>query len=626
MNETFLDTDEDLIKVLKANKYDSSLVKAGMKTAFMHPTLVQTKLFELSETKNEIILKSQTATGKSFGAITALVNKLVKSIKDSAEGERNHIVILCPNKAVAQKNVKTLDSVLLFAKGEYGLQTINLTEFHFDLLTNEEYLDQKRKLILVGTPTQYKKFLMAIPNYAAFLASNRGTFVDELNYMLAFGYKSDLEDVFLHLRKNVSEPFVIVSISQEGDERLPELRKALLQRPVTIKFDEKDLEEIKEEKEAVQKSGLANEYFYIGDEMAKFMALYFIMKLKFIAGKTLILCSDVNQAYKAYAFLERSEINVAKVYNPEWPLNIRNYLLSVYNSGIVNILVAPLEILQDSEKARGKYKSNHQLRNITNIVLFDFDACHEHYSDLARYLGFTGAVPCIISLLDNSDLDKDKLFNLVESERETHGKAIITQLPVKQGEIENFRYRVSDVVRSITRKQIAKMKQIDFKKQLIKSKKLKGYFDEHKQERDMIVKDIEKSAQMVSKYAVKLNSTVPLYLLPEEMRKKIEEKEAQEGPKTVRVAKQELNEEFSKSLEKRLKNNNLTMDDVKKKIKVDTNKYINVREDLEDPTITDESRLTILSSRKLWKLKHKKKLKSRNRRLEKKGIFDPSTL
>ena len=172
------------------------------------------------------------------------------------------------------------------------------------------------------------------------------------------------------------------------------------------------------------------------------------------------------------------------------------------------------------------------------------------------------------------------------------------------------------------------MKQIDLKKQLIKSKKLKGYFEEHKQERDLIVRDIEKSAQMVSKFSVKLNNTVPLYLLPEEMRKKLEEKEAQVGSQsaTTRVLKQELNEDFGKSLEKRMLNNNLTMDDVKKKIKMDDNKYIRVREDMEDPTMTDESRLAILSSRKLWKLKHKKKLKHRNRRLEKKGIFDPTTL
>jgi hypothetical protein len=41
----------------------------------------------------------------------------------------------------------------------------------------------------------------------------------------------------------------------------------------------------------------------------------------------------------------------------------------------------------------------------------------------------------------------------------------------------------------------------------------------------------------------------------------------------------------------------------------------------EDPEVTNPDKLMPLSNRKMWKMKHKKSLHSKNKRLEKKGIF-----
>lgn len=49
-------------------------------------------------------------------------------------------------------------------------------------------------------------------------------------------------------------------------------------------------------------------------------------------------------------------------------------------------------------------------------------------------------------------------------------------------------------------------------------------------------------------------------------------------------------------------------------------KHVDLEE--EDPEITDVSRLKLISARKRWKLQHGFKLKKRNLRKEKKGIFD----
>ena len=74
--------------------------------------------------------------------------------------------------------------------------------------------------------------------------------------------------------------------------------------------------------------------------------------------------------------------------------------------------------------------------------------------------------------------------------------------------------------------------------------------------------------------------------------------------------------------------NNLTLNDVKKKRILDTTKtgdkyvYIDNEKEAIGGEEVDPSKLKVISSKKLWKLKHGFKLKKRNRRLERKGIYN----
>lgn len=49
-------------------------------------------------------------------------------------------------------------------------------------------------------------------------------------------------------------------------------------------------------------------------------------------------------------------------------------------------------------------------------------------------------------------------------------------------------------------------------------------------------------------------------------------------------------------------------------------RHVNLDE--ENPETTDVSRLKLISARKRWKLLHGFKLKKRNKKLEKKGVFE----
>jgi ATP-dependent RNA helicase DDX56/DBP9 len=74
------------------------------------------------------------------------------------------------------------------------------------------------------------------------------------------------------------------------------------------------------------------------------MVLYAILKLKFLAGRGLILCNNVENVYKVTCFLQRIGITQLQLYNHTNPKNIKYYTMSTFNSGAANLLVSTAHI------------------------------------------------------------------------------------------------------------------------------------------------------------------------------------------------------------------------------------------------------------------------------------------
>lgn len=160
---------------------------------------------------------------------------------------------------------------------------------------------------------------------------------------------------------------------------------------------------------------------------------------------------------------------------------------------------------------------------------------------------------------------------------------------------------------------------LDFKRQMLKSKNLQEFFQGHTEERSLLTKEIQRLAADLNKFAIRLYEDIPDYLLPESLKQGNHTLSTLTGKKR-KIGMRPWNEGFEESMKKRMESNNLTMEDVKKKIK-STEGNIIIDEEKEDPIATDPNYLRPLSNRKLWKIKHKFKLQHKNKRLEKKGIF-----
>lgn len=81
-------------------------------------------------------------------------------------------------------------------------------------------------------------------------------------------------------------------------------------------------------------------YYTTGDETTQYIILYVLFKLKFLQGKTLVLCNNLDTVYKLDLFLNRIGETDIQLYNHENPKNLRYYLVSLFNTGVVRTLIS----------------------------------------------------------------------------------------------------------------------------------------------------------------------------------------------------------------------------------------------------------------------------------------------
>lgn len=51
-----------------------------------------------------------------------------------------------------------------------------------------------------------------------------------------------------------------------------------------------------------------------------------MFKLKFISGKTIIICKTLEEVFKVHLFLKNTKIPYSHIFNPKDPKNLRQYL------------------------------------------------------------------------------------------------------------------------------------------------------------------------------------------------------------------------------------------------------------------------------------------------------------
>lgn len=301
------------------------------------------------------------------------------------------------------------------------------------------------------------------------------------------------------------------------------LKDLILHNPVLLTIKEKE-----------RKNLLTQYYTEIKDE-DKFLLIYVIIKLKLMTGKAILFVNNIDKCYKLKLFLERLSIK-SVVLNNELPQNSRFHIIQEFNKGIFNLLIATDagedeqedEDVQDEneteeqenkskKKSKDNPKSKHydseygisrgiDFKDVKNIVNFDFPSTLKSY---VHRVGRTArAYNTGVSLSFVTQNDKE-LFEKVVEHQAKEG-AEIKPYVYKKTILENFRYRIEDVLRSVTRVAIREARYAEIKEEIMNSEKLKTFFEENPKELETLRHDkILQSSRVLTHL-----KTIPDYLLP----------------------------------------------------------------------------------------------------------------
>ncbi|KAL4469814.1 hypothetical protein ABPG72_022134 [Tetrahymena utriculariae] len=598
---------------------DENLVKGLVKNKIVHPTFCQEQLFNLNKERDHIVIRSGMVSGKTTGLLIVLLNDFINKMNQFKFVEGNETedesvglfsVLITTSKDLAQKNHSVAENICAFIKKPYNMQVMNLSTFSEDNFT----IIPKTHYLIIATPSTFLKF-------AKHTKFDKKKFVnfafDDIDYMLSFGYKGELTNFqFFYESEIKQENFKCYwSATEELNDDLKELKKTFLHKSVLINvdddYDEMDDQERKSKQALQHDHDQVTHYYTTGDETTQYIILYVLFKLRFLQGKSLILCSDLETVYKVNLFLERIGQTEMQLYNHENPKNLRYYIVTLFNTGMIKTLVSTKQLFQDFKNKDfydKKIKTN-RLKGIRNIINLDLLDIGEEYNSF--YKLFNGQQGNIFNLVLNEEKQIENLMNRIEHEKENFNKVNFKEFPLRRHEIEAFRYRVNNVYASLTKKQIASAKMLDFKKKMLKSPDMKEYYAKNIAEKELLIEGIQKLTKQLKKHETRCEGDVPDYLLPQfllEQKKRAEELDPNANKKVKKILVYKGSSGAQQGEE-----------GSKKKMRGD--KYVYVNEEKENENETDASRLKILSRKKQWKLRHGFKLKRVNKRLEKKGIF-----
>lgn len=287
---------------------------------------------------------------------------------------------------------------------------------------------------------------------------------------------------------------------------------------------------------------------------------YFLLKLKvhpFGTGKTLIFVNEIDRGFRLKLFLEQFGIKSC-ILNSELPFKSRHHIVSEFNRGLYDILIATDEIKQHSEELKmasaaakkkgGKKKGSAQQQdfefsvargidfiNVLAVVNFDLPQSSRAYlhriGRTARGQGNKGFSLSFVSTKqlgrgDNARKVVDvqtpsqkafakikrkqastcPFFNpFVELDRE------ILSFDINMAQVDAFRYRVLDTLRSITSLTIREARLKEIRKQVINSEKLRAHFEDNPRDLEALVSLGSASHPTRVQGHLKI---VPRYLLP----------------------------------------------------------------------------------------------------------------
>ncbi|PQK08124.1 hypothetical protein BB8028_0001g02030 [Beauveria bassiana] len=521
---------------------DPRLVQAVAEQKFSQPTLVQRMAIPIALKGQDVLCKAKTGSGKTAAYVLPVLNGILTR-KTTDPEPATTALILVPTRELADQVFKAIEQFSAFCSKD--VRAVKLTDKLSDAV--QRSLLATLPDIVISTPARAWHNVNGNSS-ALSLAKLSHLVLDEADLLLSYGYDGDLENLSWSIPKGIQTIMMSATLTSEVDS----LRKIFYRDNVPELLD---LEEPENEGE-----GITQLVTKCGED-EKFLLAYVIFKLKLVKGKCIIFVADIDRCYRLKLFFEQFGIRSC-ILNAELPVNSRIHVVEEFNKNVYDIIIASdeNEILGKEDKAgeeeeaeeveeqegeeetqksekrpKKKRKATEQdleygvsrgidFKNVAAVINFDLPTTASSYTHRIGRTARAGKVGMALSFVVPKDQYRKHMPTTIAStEKDEKIMARITKQQAKKGkeikpynfnpeQVEAFRYRMNDALRAVTKVAVREARTRELRQELLKSEKLKRYFEENPTEMAHLRHDGELRTARQQAHL----KHIPEYLLPKE--------------------------------------------------------------------------------------------------------------
>ncbi|XP_043105882.1 probable ATP-dependent RNA helicase DDX56 [Puntigrus tetrazona] len=491
---------------------DDRLLKALADLGWSQPTLIQEKAIPLALEGKDLLARARTGSGKTAAYAIPLIQRILAS-KQTVREQAVRALVLVPTKELGQQVQTMIRQLTAFCGREVRVANISGKA---EISAQKPILMEKPDIV-VSTPSRVQAHINA--QNLQLQSSLEMLVVDEADLIFSFGFEADLKSLLCHLPK-IYQAFLMSATLNEDVQALKEL---VLHNPVTLKLQGSQLPD----------SSQLQQYSIRCEEEDKFLIIYTLLKLGLVRGKSLVFVSDVDRCYRLKLFLEQFSIP-ACVLNSELPVHSRCHIITQFNQGFYNYIIAtdeeglenpagPSQKTKTSED-KGKKKKNSgkkgkdkeygvsrgiDFHNVSNVINFDFPTSVESYIHRVGRTARADNPGTALSFISHTEIPTLTQVENALAGDNTHDH-VLKPYGFKMEEIEGFRYRCRDAMRSVTKQAVKEARLKEIKQELLNSEKLKTYFEDNPRDLQLLRHDKELHPAVIKPHL----KNVPDYLVP----------------------------------------------------------------------------------------------------------------
>lgn len=351
------------IKKFKDYPLSNEIKRALSELGFVSPLEVQVKTFPLIMEKKDLIVKSQTGSGKTAAFAIPLSENVDVTV------ERPQVLVLAPTRELTLQVKEDIDDIIKYT----GIKTC--------VLFGKQPMEIQRKElkrnphIIVATPGRMMDHIL---NKNVKLDEVKYLVIDEADEMLLMGFKEQLEAII----KKLPSDRVTLLFSATMPDEVKTISEIYMRSPESIEV-ESDLLTIDK----------IEQIYYAVDGLKKVDFMKKMIKHE-MPNKTIIFCNTQEQVDNLYDILHKWDRLTCAVHGG-MEQSKRMETLKAYKKGAFKILIAT------DLAARGLH-----VRDISHVINYSVPFEHENY---VHRIGRTGRVDqhgIAITLVIPSEMDR----------------------------------------------------------------------------------------------------------------------------------------------------------------------------------------------------------------------------